>query len=520
MQKWKNWFPYPTFRAGQEKILCDVVSAFERVPVVILEGETGIGKSAIALALAQYYHTAYICTVEKQLQDQYSADFPSYLALLKGKNNYACGKDWSDSTGISAHYMADFAPCGLNLPSKKHVSDACAAEGICPYITARNEALKVAKVTLMNFSNFLLFATQFLPKRKLSIFDEVHCLPDVLYKYAEIPFTPRAFAPVRRHLSLDELTQLERGFSSIDEVLSFCVGVLPRLTTAVALPPGNPTEEREQVRLEQHTKKVKTLVTQIREGLPFKVVQQDTGSIVSPLFVHHVAPLAFKNTDKALLMSATIPDAKKLAQDLGITDFEFIRVESNFPPENRPIFVMPVGSMSYAHQEKTLPKLLDYTAALLRRHPNEKGLIHTHNYKIADKLKEALGDDPRLLFQSPGEDKSKLVQRHLTTDEPTVLVGPGFKAGINLKYQLCKFMLLLKMPNADTKHPVVEARMKLDPEWYTVQTIVSLLQMLGRGFRAEDDECVVYVLDTYFKSLYDGYPELFPKSIQRSVVFL
>lgn len=56
---------------------------------VILEAPTGFGKSAVAIALALSLGSSYICTSTKDLQTQYSNDFP-YVKAAKGKNNFSC----------------------------------------------------------------------------------------------------------------------------------------------------------------------------------------------------------------------------------------------------------------------------------------------------------------------------------------------------------------------------------------------------------------------------------------------
>ena len=56
---------------------------------MLLEAPTGFGKSAVAIALALSLGSSYICTSTKDLQTQYSKDFP-YIKAAKGKNNFPC----------------------------------------------------------------------------------------------------------------------------------------------------------------------------------------------------------------------------------------------------------------------------------------------------------------------------------------------------------------------------------------------------------------------------------------------
>ncbi|MGB6627230.1 MAG: DEAD/DEAH box helicase family protein, partial [Nitrososphaeraceae archaeon] len=83
-------FPFPSQRHNQEKVLNEICNAFNSgCKYVILEAPTGFGKSPVAIAVALALGSSYVCTATKDLQTQYSRDFP-YLKVAKGKNNFAC----------------------------------------------------------------------------------------------------------------------------------------------------------------------------------------------------------------------------------------------------------------------------------------------------------------------------------------------------------------------------------------------------------------------------------------------
>jgi len=518
LDKWDHWFPHKEFRTHQQETLCKIVDAFERVPVVIVRAPCGSGKSPIALAIARYYRSAYLSTVEKQLQDQIFRDFSAHLALLKGKGNYTCAKDFRDDGKRKILYTCDTAPCGLNIPSKKEVSKACETEGICPYINARNEALKFSPITLMNYSNMLLFSLQGIAKREIIIYDECHRLLQQLDSFAEIPLTPKVFSHVKNLLDEDEDELLEFGFPNIESVKTFCTNLIPRIEKKLERGAIGDKEEVEFVKLQAQVDKMNALLQHIHEGLPFVIKKETRGSTIAPLFVEHIAPIAFKLGKRALLMSATISDADKLAKNLGIKEYEFIDVPSVFPPENNTIIAIPVGSMSFAKQEATMPSMVKYIKAILNKHPNEKGIIQTYNYAISEKLKKHLGNNPRYLFHTKDNDKRGLLAEHFESLEPTVLIGPGFKEGVDLKDAFARFSILMKMPCADLKDPLISQRAKLDPEQYDMDTLDSIFQMLGRVIRSEKDYAVQYILDSYFIFLYRKYKGRFPKETRESIL--
>ena len=82
--------PFPSHRHNQEKVLNEICNAFNSgCKCVILEAPTGFGKSPVAISIALSLGSSYICNATKDLQTQYSKDFP-YLKVAKGKSNFAC----------------------------------------------------------------------------------------------------------------------------------------------------------------------------------------------------------------------------------------------------------------------------------------------------------------------------------------------------------------------------------------------------------------------------------------------
>ena len=69
-------FPFEEPRLGQLDIIQDINDAIRKgFKYIVLEAGTGTGKSAIATTLAKMYESAYILTMTKQLQSQYSDEF-------------------------------------------------------------------------------------------------------------------------------------------------------------------------------------------------------------------------------------------------------------------------------------------------------------------------------------------------------------------------------------------------------------------------------------------------------------
>ena len=76
-------FPFTSQRHNQQKVLDQISNAFNSgCKYIILEAPTGFGKSPVAIAVALSLGSSYICTATKDLQTQYSNDFP-YLRIAK-----------------------------------------------------------------------------------------------------------------------------------------------------------------------------------------------------------------------------------------------------------------------------------------------------------------------------------------------------------------------------------------------------------------------------------------------------
>ena len=158
-----HWsLPQHTPRVAQQKILNRIIWAIENgYKNIILEAGTGIGKSAIAVTLANMYKDSFILTMTKQLQNQYRNDFPS-LVEIKGSGNYKCR--------IKGN--CDF--CIKKELEEKRCPD-------CLFIDAFNRAKKADNI-ITNYDFFYLGIVPNFDRRKLLILDEAHNLERKMLK--------------------------------------------------------------------------------------------------------------------------------------------------------------------------------------------------------------------------------------------------------------------------------------------------------------------------------------------------
>jgi len=60
----------------------------------------------------------------------------------------------------------------------------------------------------------------------------------------------------------------------------------------------------------------------------------------------------------------------------GIEEYEYHRLNSNFPVQNRLIHVRPACNLRYDTMQQELPKLTEEVARLVNMYPGENTLVH------------------------------------------------------------------------------------------------------------------------------------------------
>lgn len=230
--------------------------------------------------------------------------------------------------------------------------------------------------------------------------------------------------------------------------------------------------------------------------------------IIKPLTARLFADqILFCKASKILIMSATILDFETFMRNLGIdpADAEVLAMDSEFPVENRPIFFDEVGDMSYKNIDRTLPLMAKKVEALMTRYGKYKGLVHCQSFRTNKYLVDYLGTTAqadRVLTHSSGVKGSReaaVEQHYADMDSPTVLFSPSMSEGLDLKEDLARFCIVVKIPFAPLT-PYIRARMQKDPDWYQWLAGLKLIQMTGRVVRSKTDKAHIWILDAGFRS--------------------
>ncbi len=271
-------FPFSTKRDKQTHVLNEICAGFASdYKYILLEAPTGFGKSPVAIAIALTLGSSYICTSTKDLQTQYSRDFP-YLKVAKGMSNfpclvkedfinngtYRCGVCVSDDVNECYHTTVEYGPCISNESFKdsgckyrtfskdykisnkgttienvfidydttnyyqKNYSQWLHLENLrdqrrewrpCEYFDQLNAAL-TSSHSIFNYSNFLALLPnkKVLPPRKLLVLDEGHLLETEIVKYRGVSISKKRW---KRYIP--NLKMIDYCYDDIEKWIDFLI---------------------------------------------------------------------------------------------------------------------------------------------------------------------------------------------------------------------------------------------------------------------------------------------------------
>lgn len=540
-----------TPRSKQLDALTEINNHFKNGKrVVVLEMPTGGGKSPICLTAARAVkamggNTSFL-TIQRQLQDQYTRDFPApQVEVLKGRSNYSCTHPDSDLVGNDKEKSCANAPC---TKLKKGILPECVSvmdetdespvkratqleltpiEQLCPY-WHQLQKCHDASITLFNFSSFL-FQQRIgrFGKRDLMLIDEAHNIESQIMGFVSVELTEWALSVIN--------VKIDREITSKDQLLEWLRenGVMDKIRKAGERPDKSDSEsfdedldkaEADAIRemgsklenflafVEKSEWLYETVEYNDRRGEPAKKI------VARPLYgKDFVEPLLFSKADRVLVMSATILDVKLWAKNLGLNleEVGLVSVACDFPVENRPIHLEYCGNCGSKWftaeanpKDPTQPKFIRKIKQILARHKGQRGIIHSQSFQLSKVIFQEI-DDPRLQFQDHFHDKETLLSAHASISD-SVIVSPGMKEGFDLRDDLARFAIIAKVPYPSLGDKVIKWRADMDQTFYNWLTSLSLVQSVGRGVRSKTDWCYTYIIDSGFNGFFSRSETLLP----------
>lgn len=512
-----KYFPKPYKpNKAQVHILNEISKAMDMgKKFIIVEAPTATGKSFIAKTLANYsseptedfkravmsykafepnaeiesccFGTA-ILTVTKSLQDQYASMFDDG-SIMKGKSNYACAVD--------DLYGCESGICTFEKNQKKR----CIAGDLCPYFKARN-ATVTNKCSFYSYAMFESLNPDAVKMKEFIVCDEASEIESELVSRYTFNFDVKDLKSISSDIPLppDADASNVEYFSWITNCAQYITLAYNDFIDTISekyakSKKGLSKENTKKLSILTRYKENVTKLIECWKGTEYIITKDKTNVIFQPYNVNVLAQNIFSCGETIILMSATIVNHKKFAENLGINDYYYIEAETSLDPKKAPIKCCNKFYLNFKNKNTLLPKMIDVANTICQQHSSEKGIIHTHSMDILNEIKKRMDDD-RFLYREQGMNNERILDVHETTDEPTVLVSPSMTHGIDLKGDLGKFQIIMKAPYLPLGDARVKRKFNEDKEWYLDAMLSTLIQMCGRCNRCESDYSETYILDS------------------------
>ena len=510
----------------------------------LLNLPVGTGKSHLALMIAEWYQKNVnklgkidIITNSKILQDQYANTYES-INDLKGKENYEC--------------EAYSCSCAQGSEFNRLNKTSCEA---CPYNSSR-ESFISGNISLTNFYLYILYAIynpKLLESRggNVLIVDEAHEFDDVMSDFISIKITESTIKRLKFSNEKEILKRL-KSVTLISEYVSFLVylegevnDTVDDMEKGLGSQRRNITSDKRDLKISKVLKTKNTDVKlmqnitdlkqyQLKIDIFLKEYKSNPNNWVLETFYNeklkqkelslepiwaydYLDKYVFSHYDMVIMMSGTILDKNLFCSlnGLDVTKAVYYSIRSPFPVRNRPIYYMPVGKMTYKNKDEAFKRYIPYIQKLLNKYKNQKGIIHTNSFELANWIKNSV-KDPRLIFHD-SSNKDEMLKLHFESEEPTVIVSPSMDTGVSFDHDKSRFQIIAKIPFPSLGSQKNKLRQKNNPDWYQWKTITGIVQMTGRSVRSDTDWADTIIIDGSFSDVIKYSGHFIPDWIQEAI---
>lgn len=99
------------------------------------------------------------------------------------------------------------------------------------------------------------------------------------------------------------------------------------------------------------------------------------------------------------------------------------------------------------------------------------------------------------MFRDSFSNNEAILKEHYETDLPTILVSPSLAFGVDLKDNLARFQIIVKLPYPPLSSKRIKRIFDIDKEWYENKMLNAVVQASGRATRSKKDFSATYILD-------------------------
>ena len=511
---------------------------------IVISAPTGVGKSAIGMAIAKYFGTGFFITKSKSLQDQYTRDFP-ILKSVKGKSNFECLKLMDEhkvDDPILAKELGHTCEKGVCLEGTEENSEGKSIKTFCtfkPLIkdvtfdTKLNESTctyyfqkyfgLISNFSVWNYSGFFQLMknksvfTDYLEK-KVSIFDEAHGIEDQIINFIGIDISNKQLDECKIDLS-------RYNISDVKELTALLVAMKKFYATQYAEIKGNDGDLKILEYYDENFKKFSDFIGQI-ESDPKNFLISDNSNDFGNSVTISIKPLLiskyvddFFNTEYQIFMSATI-NKKNFCETMGLDEKHVAFIDTPKSPflyEHRKVDFLDVAFLnsrsSFAEEQNAIRKIDE----ILSKHKTERGLILTSSKKRCFDILSQLSPENKKRIRichssnSDGTTQDEKIAQHRATSG-SVLLSSSLWEGVDLKDDDSRFQIIAKAPYKSLGDTRVRAKMNKFPSWYSSETMMKILQGFGRSIRSENDWARTYVIDSTINNLVKQTRNIIPKA--------
>jgi len=511
---------------------------------IVISAPTGVGKSAIGMAIAKYFGTGFFITKSKSLQDQYTRDFP-ILKSVKGKSNFECLKLMDEhkvDDPILAKELGHTCEKGVCLEGTEENSEGKSIKTFCtfkPLIkdvtfdTKLNESTctyyfqkyfgLISNFSVWNYSGFFQLMknksvfTDYLEK-KVSIFDEAHGIEDQIINFIGIDISNKQLDECKIDLS-------RYNISDVKELTALLVAMKKFYATQYAEIKGNDGDLKILEYYDENFKKFSDFIGQI-ESDPKNFLISDNSNDFGNSVTISIKPLLiskyvddFFNTEYQIFMSATI-NKKNFCETMGLDEKHVAFIDTPKSPflyEHRKVDFLDVAFLnsrsSFTEEQNAIRKIDE----ILSKHKTERGLILTSSKKRCFDILSQLSPENKKRIRichssnSDGTTQDEKIAQHRATSG-SVLLSSSLWEGVDLKDDDSRFQIIAKAPYKSLGDTRVRAKMNKFPSWYSSETMMKILQGFGRSIRSEDDWARTYVIDSTINNLVKQTRNIVPKA--------
>ena len=508
------------FRLGQEKAINFALNSVRKLRVIC--APTGSGKSLVAIITGMAHgRFLYLCS-SKQLQAQIEKEFPE-VQVMWGRNNFQCNRNPDRSCSecfwatVDQHRLTD---------EMKRVRGDCKAE--CPY-EQKKQAVLNHPYQVLNYHYFLTEAN-FVGMFKdypIILCDEADTLESAIVNFVKIRITSNQLDKLDIPYPARKSSTSNLG---LNPWLDWCVIARKKVSGGLRRVEGAIEREDESTErygwlLKEHQslKGLKTKIEIFHNSMNVDWIFDEITDPESNIRAIEFKPVwlsseisnkfFFDHGEAFVLLSATFPPAQILSKILGVPtgDIDTITLPSTFKKSNRVVHMKPSGDLSYKTFNTDVVGIIKEIESIIAKHPDEKGIIHTVNWKLNNLVMEI--NNKRLISHN-AENKIEQLEEFMSSEKPLVFVSPSSTRGLNLDGDLCRFSIIAKMPYQSLADKLVKTRVyssAMGNSWYASDAAQGIVQATGRAVRSEKDYSVTYVLDRQAVNKILQYQSLFPK---------